>query len=210
MGVDDLKIKLFADGADLAGMMEMYADPKIKGFTTNPTLMNKAGVADYEAFSRDLLAKIPDRPVSLEVFADDLAEMERQARKIASWGDNVNVKIPVSTTTGESTAPIIKTLAAEGVVLNITAIFTHDQVREVGAALDGDETRAGGATQLALGECATGDEASRLDPERRDAQARNRTGERRAGTGWLTPDCRSHLLHQGRQGEVAEGGGQRP
>ena len=138
MGVNDLKIKLFADGADLAGMLEMYADPKIKGFTTNPTLMNKAGVADYEAFSRELLAKIPDRPVSLEVFADDLAEMERQARKIASWGDNVNVKIPVSTTTGESTAPIIKTLAAEGVVLNITAIFTHDQVREIGAALSAD------------------------------------------------------------------------
>lgn len=136
--VDDLKIKLFADGADIDGMLEMYADPKIQGFTTNPTLMNKAGVADYEAFSKDLLAKIPDRPVSLEVFADDLPEMERQARKIASWGPNVNVKIPVSTTSGESTAPIIKTLAAEGVVLNITAIFSHDQVREVGAALDAE------------------------------------------------------------------------
>jgi len=133
MSVNDLKIKLFADGADLAGMLEMYSDPKIKGFTTNPTLMNKAGVADYEAFSRNLLSKIPDRPVSLEVFADDLPEMERQARKIASWGDNVNVKIPVSTTTGESTAPVIKTLAAEG-----AAIFTHDQVREVGAALSSD------------------------------------------------------------------------
>jgi len=133
--VNDLTIKLFADGADLAGMLEMYADPKIQGFTTNPTLMNKAGVADYEAFARDLLAKIPDRPVSLEVFADDLPEMERQARKIASWGANVNVKIPVTTTTGESTAPIIRTLAAEGVVLNITALFTHEQVRAVGAAL---------------------------------------------------------------------------
>lgn len=134
----DLKIKLFADGADLDGMLEMYADPKIQGFTTNPTLMNKAGIAEYEAFARDLLAKIADRPVSLEVFADDLPEMERQARKIASWGSNVNVKIPVTTTTGESTAPIIKTLAAEGVVLNITAIFTHDQVRTVGAALSPD------------------------------------------------------------------------
>ena len=133
--VNDLKIKLFADGADLPGMLEMYADPKIQGFTTNPTLMRKAGVEDYEVFARDLLAKIPDRPVSLEVFADDLPEMERQARKIASWGDNVNVKIPVSTTAGISTAPIVKTLATEGVVLNITAVFTHDQTREIAQAL---------------------------------------------------------------------------
>ena len=138
MNVDDLKIKLFADGADLAGMLEMYADPKITGFTTNPTLMKKAGIADYEGFAKDLLAKIPDRPVSLEVFADDLAEMERQARRIASWGANVNVKIPVTTTTGESCAPIIERLAAEGVVLNITAIMTLEQVRTVGAALAAD------------------------------------------------------------------------
>lgn len=135
---DDLKIKLFADGADLAGMLEMYANPSIKGFTTNPTLMHKAGVEDYEAFSKDLLAKIPDRPVSLEVFADDLPEMERQARKIASWGPNVNVKIPVSTTSGESTMPIIRALAAEGVVLNITAVFTHDQTRAIADALSQD------------------------------------------------------------------------
>ncbi|MEM9138493.1 MAG: transaldolase [Pseudomonadota bacterium] len=135
MSAGDLRIKLFADGADIAGMLEMYRDPKIQGFTTNPTLMNKAGVADYEAFARDLLVKIPDRPVSLEVFADDLPEMERQARRIASWGANVNVKIPVTTTTGESTAPIVETLSAEGVVLNITAVFTHDQVRRIGAAL---------------------------------------------------------------------------
>lgn len=138
MTTGELSIKLFADGADLDGMLEMYADPKIKGFTTNPTLMNKAGVADYEAFARELLSKIPDRPVSLEVFADDLPEMERQARKIASWGANVNVKIPVSTTTGESTAPIVKRLAIEGVVMNITAVFTHEQVKEIGAALDAE------------------------------------------------------------------------
>ncbi|MEM7060128.1 MAG: transaldolase [Pseudomonadota bacterium] len=138
MSVENLQIKLFADGADLPSMLDMYANPKIEGFTTNPTLMNKAGVTDYEAFSRELLSKIPDRPVSLEVFADDLQEMERQARKIASWGANVNVKIPVTTTAGESTAPIIKTLASEGVVLNITAIFTHDQVRQIGAALSPD------------------------------------------------------------------------
>lgn len=136
MRVEDLRIKLFADGADIAGIMEMHANPRIKGFTTNPTLMRKAGLTDYEAFARDLLARVTDRPVSLEVFADDLPEMERQARRIASWGGNVNVKIPVTTTSGESCAPIIARLAGEGVVLNITAIMTLDQVRTVGAALD--------------------------------------------------------------------------
>ncbi len=133
--VDDLRIKLFADGADLSGILEMYADPRIKGFTTNPTLMNKVGITDYEAFAKDLLGKVTDRPVSLEVFADDLPEMERQARKIASWGDNVNVKIPVTNTLGESTAPVIQRLSGEGVVLNITALLTNDQVRAVGNAL---------------------------------------------------------------------------
>lgn len=136
--VDGLKIKLFADGADTAGILEMYANPMIKGFTTNPTLMRKAGVQDYEAFARELLAKVPDRSVSLEVFADEFDEMERQAMKIASWGANVAVKIPVTNTRGASAAPLIKKLAAEGVVLNITAILTLDQVREVGAALDAD------------------------------------------------------------------------
>lgn len=135
MSTDALRIKLFADGANLDGMLEMYRDPKIKGFTTNPTLMKAAGVQDYEGFARDLLERIPDRPVSLEVFADDLPEMERQARRIASWGDNVNVKIPVTTTTGESTAPIVERLSADGVVLNITAIMMHDQVRTVADAL---------------------------------------------------------------------------
>ncbi len=93
-----LKVKLFADGADLAGMREMAANPMIKGFTTNPTLMKKAGITDYKAFARDVLAAIPDRPVSFEVFADDFGEMEVQAREIASWGRNVNVKIPVTNT----------------------------------------------------------------------------------------------------------------
>lgn len=133
---DDLKIKLFADGADLAGIMEMHADPRIAGFTTNPTLMRKAGVADYEAFARDLLGHVTDRPVSLEVFADDAAEMERQARRLAALGPNVNVKIPVTNTAGESMAPLVGRLAAEGVQLNITAILKLDQVREIGAALD--------------------------------------------------------------------------
>lgn len=135
MHVDDLTIKLFADGADLAGIMDMYADPNIQGFTTNPTLMRKAGVVDYEAYARELLEKITDRPVSLEVFADDWTEMERQARKIATWGPNVNVKIPVTNTMGESAAHLIERLAAEGIVLNVTAITTLEQVANVSAAL---------------------------------------------------------------------------
>ncbi|MEM6623980.1 MAG: transaldolase [Pseudomonadota bacterium] len=141
MTMADLKIKLFADGADMAGILEMYANPKIQGFTTNPTLMKKAGITDYEGFARELLAKIPDRPVSLEVFADELPEMERQARKIAAWGANVNVKIPVTTTAGKSTAPVIQRLSAEGVVLNVTALMTIEQVRIVGDVLS-EETEA--------------------------------------------------------------------
>ena len=98
----DLKVKIFADGADRAGMLELYRNPLIKGFTTNPTLMRNAGITDYEAFARDILKAIPDRPISLEVFSDDFAEMEAQARRIASWGENVYVKIPVTNTQGES------------------------------------------------------------------------------------------------------------
>jgi transaldolase len=133
--IEDLKIKLFADGADLAGILEMYRNPRIRGFTTNPTLMRKAGISDYEAFAKNLLAKVTDRPVSLEVFADDFAEMERQALKIASWGRNVNVKIPVTDTMGASAARLIERLSKQGVVLNVTAIMTQEQVREVGRAL---------------------------------------------------------------------------
>lgn len=136
--IDDLKVKLFADGADLEGILEMYANPHIAGFTTNPTLMRKVGISDYEAFSKDLLSKVTDRSVSLEVFADDFPEMERQARKIASWGKNVAVKIPVTDTAGNSAAELIRKLSAEGVVLNITAIMTPAQVREVGEALSPD------------------------------------------------------------------------
>lgn len=136
--VQSLKIKLFADGADLGGILEMYKDPMIKGFTTNPTLMRKVGIENYEAFAHDLLQKVPNRPISLEVFADEFDEMERQAAKIASWGKNVNVKIPVMNTRRESAAPLIKKLAQAGVVLNITAIMTVDQVREVSAALAAD------------------------------------------------------------------------
>ncbi|MDC0634179.1 transaldolase [Planktomarina sp.] len=138
MKLDELKIKLFADGADIDGIMEMYSNPLISGFTTNPTLMNKIGIENYEAFSNDLLSRIQDRSVSLEVFADEFDEMERQALKIASWGKNVAVKIPVTNTRGESSAPLIKKLASSGVTLNITAILTLDQIKEVAKALSYD------------------------------------------------------------------------
>ena len=131
----DLRVKIFADGADFDGIMKMYANPLIKGFTTNPTLMRKAGIADYEAFARKLLAAVPDRPVSLEVFADEFDEMERQAMAIASWGRNVNVKIPVTNTKREFSGTLIRKLSAAGVVLNVTAILTLDQVKRVAECL---------------------------------------------------------------------------
>jgi transaldolase len=132
----DLKVKIFADGADFDGMVKMAHNPLIQGFTTNPTLMRKAGVNDYETFARRVLAAITDRPVSFEVFADDFPSMAEQARAIATWGPNVNVKIPVSTTKGQSSNELIRALSSEGITLNITAIFTLDQVRGVAAALD--------------------------------------------------------------------------
>jgi transaldolase len=134
--VHDLKVKIFADGADLRGIIEMSRNPRIKGFTTNPTLMRKAGVTDYEAFARELLTSVTDRPVSFEVFADDFRAMINQGRKIASWGKNVNVKIPVTNTKGEFAGPVLKALSAEGVVLNVTAIMTVEQVNAVAAELD--------------------------------------------------------------------------
>lgn len=132
----DLKVKLFADGADLDAILALYRNPLIKGFTTNPTLMRKAGVTDYEAFGRTLLAAVPDRPVSLEVFADDFDEMERQALAIASWGPNVNVKIPVTNTQGAFAGPLVSALSRQGVTLNVTACMTVDQVAAVADALD--------------------------------------------------------------------------
>ena len=135
--VKDLKVKLFADGADKKTMLELYALPHVTGFTTNPTLMRKAGITDYEAFARDIVAVIPDRHISLEVFADDLPEMERQARKIATFGPNVYAKIPVTNTKRESTATLVHRLSLEGVKVNVTAILTMEQVREVIAALAG-------------------------------------------------------------------------
>ena len=134
--IADLNVKIFADGADFDGMVKMAHNPLIQGFTTNPTLMRKAGVNDYETFARRVLAAITDRPVSFEVFADDFPSMAEQARAIATWGPNVNVKIPVSTTKGQPSNELIRGLSSEGVTLNITAIFTLDQVRGVAAALD--------------------------------------------------------------------------
>ena len=133
--INNLKVKVFADGADLGGIIEMYKDPFIKGFTTNPTLMRKAGITDYEGFARKLLEQVTDRPVSFEVFADDFPAMIRQGRKIASWGKNVNVKVPVMNTKGEFAGPVLKALSAEGVILNVTAIMTVDQVKAVAAEL---------------------------------------------------------------------------
>jgi transaldolase len=129
--INQLKVKLFADGADLNSMLTLYRDPNIKGFTTNPTLMKKVGITDYESFAKEVLATIPDRPVSFEVFADDLTNMLAQAKVISSWGPNVNVKIPITNTKGEFTGPIIQELAATGVQLNITAIMTPEQVKAV-------------------------------------------------------------------------------
>ena len=133
-----LKVKIFADGADLQGMKAMYANPLVKGFTTNPTLMKAAGVTDYVRFAKDVLAAIPDRPVSFEVFADEFDEMESQAIEIASWGPNVNVKIPVSNTKGVFSGPLINRLARRGIQVNVTAVFTLDQVRAIVDALHAD------------------------------------------------------------------------
>jgi transaldolase len=130
-----LSIKLFADGAEIEGMLALARSGKVKGITTNPTLMRKAGISDYPGFAAQVLSQIKDLPISFEVFSDDLAGMEREAKAIASWGQNVYVKIPVSNTAGESTAPLIKSLASGGAKLNITAILTQRQVEEVCAAL---------------------------------------------------------------------------
>jgi len=135
--VADLKVKIFGDGADLAGMLELASLPYIKGFTTNPTLMRKAGVPDYEQFAADVLKRIKQLPVSFEVFADDEATMEVQARHIASWASNVYVKIPVTNTKREPMYNLIRRLSHEGIQINVTAMMTLGQVREVGRALRG-------------------------------------------------------------------------
>ncbi|HWE03725.1 MAG TPA: transaldolase [Tepidisphaeraceae bacterium] len=133
--IESLRVKIFADGADLSGMIEMASKPHIAGLTTNPTLMRKAGITDYRAFALDVLGAIPDKPISFEVFSDDFAEMEDQAHEIASWAGNVFVKIPVTNTRGQPAAPLIRRLASAGVQQNVTALMTLPQVRDVSTAL---------------------------------------------------------------------------
>jgi transaldolase len=132
----DLPVKIFADGADLEGIVSLYHQPYIHGLTTNPTLMRKVGLTDYESFARAVLKEIKSKPISFEVFSDDFPEMRRQALKICDWQDNVYVKIPITNTSGESSIPLIQQLTAEGVKLNITALLTPRQVKAVAAALD--------------------------------------------------------------------------
>jgi transaldolase len=134
--LQELAVKIFADGADKSGMLKLNADPLIQGLTTNPTLMRKAGLTDFEAFARDILQTIKVKPLSLEVFSDEFAEMKRQALKINAWGKNVYVKIPITNTRGESSLPLIQELAADGVKLNVTAILTLPQVEGVAQALN--------------------------------------------------------------------------
>ena len=134
--IEDLKVKIFSDGADKKDMLEMNSETFIKGLTTNPTLMKKAGIKDYELFAKDILSTIKEKPISFEVFSDDFNEMEKQAMKITSWADNVYVKIPITNTKKESSKELIKRLAKKKIKLNITAIFTVDQVKTTLSALD--------------------------------------------------------------------------
>jgi transaldolase len=136
--IEELNVKIFADGADKEGILEMYAKTFIKGFTTNPTLMRKAGISDYRAFAKEILQAIPDRPISFEVFSDEFQDMERQAMEIAGWGDNVYVKIPVTNTRGQPCYELVRKLTKSGVKVNVTALMTLDQVRDVVAVLESE------------------------------------------------------------------------
>ena len=136
--IEELDVKIFADGADKEGILEMYAKTFIKGFTTNPTLMRKAGISDYRAFAKEILQAISDRPISFEVFSDEFQDMERQAMEIASWGDNVYVKIPVTNTRGQPCYELVRKLTKRGVKVNVTALMTLDQVRDVVAVLESE------------------------------------------------------------------------
>lgn len=131
----DLRVKIYADGADLPSLLALYSKPYVHGFTTNPTLMHKAGIRDYRAFAAQVVEAIPDRPVSFEVFSDEFPEMERQAREIASWGRNVFVKIPVTNTRRESSSELVRRLAGDGISLNVTALMTLRQVEDVTESL---------------------------------------------------------------------------
>ena len=128
---EDLQVKIFADGADLAGIIDLLSNPLIKGFTTNPTLMRGAGIVDYEVFAKEVLAQVPDHPISFEVFSDDFAEMHDQAMRISSWGHAVYVKIPITDTAGRSTEPLLRSLAQDGIKVNVTALMTVAQVETV-------------------------------------------------------------------------------
>ena len=134
--IEQLKVKIFADGADKAGMLEMYEKPFVKGLTTNPTLMKKAGITDYRVFCKEILTSIKDKPLSFEVFSDDFSEMERQAMEIASWGENVYVKIPITNTKQEPCYELVKRLVANKVKVNVTALMSLDQVRNVVDSLE--------------------------------------------------------------------------
>jgi transaldolase len=136
--LETLPVKIFGDGADLEGMIDLYRKPFIQGLTTNPTLMRKVGISDYEVFARSVLETVTDKPISFEVFSDEFPEMRRQALKIRDWQENVYVKIPITNTKAESALPVIAELAAEGVKLNVTAILTLDQVKGVAGALKRD------------------------------------------------------------------------
>jgi transaldolase len=136
--IERLQVKIFADGADMESILDLYKKPYIKGFTTNPTLMRKAGITNYEDFSRKLIAAIPDRPIALEVLADEFLEMEKQAHHIASWGKNVYVKIPITNTKGESSRPLITRLSNAGIRVNVTAVLTLNQVQHVANAFKND------------------------------------------------------------------------
>jgi len=136
ISLNQLKVKIFADGADKAHMLDMYAKPYIRGLTTNPTLMRKAGIADYRAFAKDVLGEIRDKPVCFEVLADDFAGMERQAHEIAAWADNVYVKIPITNTRRQACGALIRRLADARVKINVTAVMTLGQVRDIAAVLN--------------------------------------------------------------------------
>jgi transaldolase len=165
--LSDLGVKLFTDGADKAQILDMARNPWIKGFTTNPSLLKKAGVRDYEAYARDLVAAVPDRHISFEVFSDDIPEMVAQARVIAAWGGNVHVKLPVTTTRGEPLYEAVRTLSREGVKINMTAIFTSEQVARAVDALAG---HAGACVSVFAGRLA--DLGIDYRPIMRDAVAR--------------------------------------
>ncbi len=138
MRISELRAHIYADGADLAGLLELNRNPLIKGMTTNPTLMRKAGISDYERFAREALKEVVEKPISFEVFSDEFPEMRRQALKISSWQANVYVKIPITNTRRESAVPLIGELSKDGVKINVTAMLTADQVRQVAAVVDPD------------------------------------------------------------------------